>query len=114
VTDEPLTPDGGTVVRPKEREEKRTRQVPLYNVILMNDDHHSFEFVIGVLQKALSYPQEKAFKLTEEAHSRGRAVVWTGPKEVAEFRVEQIQTFHEVRAHDGAKLGPLECYIEPV
>ena len=98
--------------KPKEREESRTRTIPPFNVILKNDDHHSFEFVINVLCKALNYDTQKAFLLTQEAHSSGRAVVWTGPKEVAEFKAEQIQTFHETRG-DGAKLGPLDCSIEP-
>ncbi len=97
----------------KEQQETQTRRIPPYNVVLMNDDYHSFEFVIDVLRKALGYNQQKAYQLTEEAHTSGRAIVWTGPKEVAEFKVEQIQTFHEIRPSDFAKLGPLDCTIEP-
>ncbi len=95
------------------REGKRVRRVPPFNVILENDDHHSFEFVLDVLRKALGYTQERAFQLTLQAHTTGRAVVWTGPKEVAELKADQIRTFHEIRALDGAKLGPLGCTIEP-
>ncbi len=101
-----------TTTKPIEREESETRLLPPYNVILMNDDVHSFEFVISVLRKAIGCDEPRAFQLTEQAHSRGRAVIWTGAKEVAEFKVEQIRTFHETRA-DGAKLGPLDCDIEP-
>jgi ATP-dependent Clp protease adaptor protein ClpS len=105
----------GTVLttKPKEREETRTRRVPPYNVILENDDHHSFEFVVDVLRKVLGCPVERAVQLTFEAHTTGRAVIWTGPKEVAELKVEQVQTFNEIRAQDNAKLGPLGCSIEP-
>jgi ATP-dependent Clp protease adaptor protein ClpS len=95
-----------------EQEETHTRTVPPYHVILRNDDFHSFEFVINVLRKAVGCDHPRAFQLTEEAHTRGRSIVWTGPKEVAEFKVEQIRTFHETRL-DGAKLGPLDCDIEP-
>jgi ATP-dependent Clp protease adapter protein ClpS len=80
---------------------------------LHNDDHHSFEFVIAVLRKALGFEEAKAIQLTSQAHTSGRAIVWTGAKEVAEFKVEQIQTFHETRERDNAKLGPLTCTIEP-
>ena len=97
---------------PKTGDETATRRIPPYNVILENDDYHSFEFVIGVLQKALGYSVERAFQLTHLAHDSGRAVVWTGPKEGAELKAEQIQSFHEDRA-DGTKFGPLGCYIEP-
>jgi ATP-dependent Clp protease adaptor protein ClpS len=103
-------PDTATTTQP--REETRTRRVPPYNVILENDDHHSFQFVVEVLCKALGYSVARAFQLTEQAHTSGRAVVWTGPKEVAELKADQIITFHEARA-DGIKLGPLGCTIEP-
>ena len=58
VTTDPL-PDVIVTAKPKTREETRTRQVPPYNVILENDDHHSFEFVIGVLQKAIGFSPER-------------------------------------------------------
>jgi ATP-dependent Clp protease adaptor protein ClpS len=106
----PDSPDVATITEP--REETRTRRVPPYNVILENDDHHSFEFVVQVLVKALGYSLERAFQLTEQAHTTGRAVVWTGPREVAELKADQISTFHEARA-DGTKLGPLGCTVEP-
>ncbi len=95
------------------REETRTRHVPPYHVILANDDNHSMEFVIEVLGKALGYSVERSFELMMLAHTSGRAVVWTGPREVAELKAEQIQTFHEVRQRDGANLGPLGCTVEP-
>ena len=94
------------------REETRTRLLPPYHVILENDDHHSMEFVIDVLCKVLGCAAEHAYLLMMEAHTSGRAVIWTGPKEVAELKAEQVQTFHETRA-DGRQLGPLGCVIEP-
>jgi ATP-dependent Clp protease adaptor protein ClpS len=102
-------------VAPKTREEEstKTRRVPPYNVILLNDDHHSIEFVVEVLQKALGFNQQRAVLLTLQAHTEGRSVVYTGTKEVAELKAEQIQTFHEVRERDGANLGPLGVSIEP-
>ena len=102
-----------TTVKPAERERTETRRIPPYNVILENDDHHSFDFVVEVLGKALAYTKEHAVRLTLQAHNTGRAVVWTGPKEVAELKREQIQTFHEIRATDQAPLGPVGCVIEP-
>jgi ATP-dependent Clp protease adaptor protein ClpS len=89
-----------------------TRRVPPYNVILENDDHHSMEFVVEVLCKALGCAVERAVEFTLRAHHTGRAVVWTAPREVAELKAEQIKTFHEVRA-GGRDLGPLGCVVEP-
>ena len=95
------------------REETHTRRVPPYHVILENDDHHSMEFVIAVLGKALGYSPERSFQLMMQAHTTGRAVVWTGPREVAELKADQVRSFSETRERDGARLGPLGCTIEP-
>jgi ATP-dependent Clp protease adaptor protein ClpS len=113
MSSDPALPETQVRAKPKSDAKTRTRRVPPYNVILENDDHHSFEFVVGVLVKALGYSLERAFQLTNQAHSAGRAVVWTGPKEVAELKAEQIQTFHETREIDQKQLGPLGCTIEP-
>jgi ATP-dependent Clp protease adaptor protein ClpS len=101
-----------TTTKPKEHEETKVRRLPPYNVILENDDHHSFEFVMGVLQKALGYNEQKCYELTLLAHTSGQAVVWTGSKEVAELKMEQMLSFHEIKAN-GQKLGPLGVRIEP-
>jgi len=105
-------PDTMVSTKTKEKEDTKTGLLPPYHVILENDDHHSFEFVVDVLRKALGFNEQRAFLLTKEAHTKGRAVVWTGSKEVAELKLEQILTFHEIRI-DGRKLGPLGVTIEP-
>jgi ATP-dependent Clp protease adaptor protein ClpS len=111
-TELPL-PDVMVTTKPKSREQTHTRRIPPYHVILENDDHHSFGFVVEVLCKALGYTQVRAYELTLQAHHSGRAIVWTGPKEVAELKADQIRTFHEIRVPDGRQLGPLGCTIEP-
>jgi ATP-dependent Clp protease adaptor protein ClpS len=112
MSSESSLPETQVTTRSKEQTDKRTRRIPPYNVILDNDDYHSFEFVMEVLQKALGCNEQRARLFTTEAHTTGRAVVWTGTKEVAELKVEQIRTFEEIRT-DGSKLGPLGCSIEP-
>jgi len=109
--------DTATPVKEKRKrtakaEKPRTRRVPPYNVIIDNDDYHSFEFVITVLCKALGYAVERSYQLTLQAHTNGRAIVWTGPREVAELKAEQIRTFHE---HQPGRrpFGPLTCSVEP-
>jgi ATP-dependent Clp protease adaptor protein ClpS len=102
----------GITTKPKEREEVETRLLPPYHVILENDDHHSMEFVIDVLQKALGYNEQRSYQLMMLAHETGQAIVWTGSKEVAELKLEQMLSFHEARP-DGRKLGPLGVRIEP-
>ena len=98
--------------KPIEREEVEVRLLPPYNVILENDDHHSMEFVIEVLQKALGYNEQRSYQLMMLAHESGQAIVWTGSKEVAELKLEQMLSFHEHRPN-GQTLGPLGVRIEP-
>jgi ATP-dependent Clp protease adaptor protein ClpS len=107
-------PLAGAVITPKTlpSEDVEVRRVPPYNVILENDDHHSAQFVVEVLCKALGFSAERAYQLMLQAHTTGRAVVWTAPREVAELKAEQIQTFHEVH-NDGRQLGPVGCSVEP-
>jgi ATP-dependent Clp protease adaptor protein ClpS len=103
-----------TEVLPQEEVIERTRPklLPPYNVILANDDHHSMEFVVEVLCKVLGCAPERAVILMIEAHTSGRAIIWTGSKEVAELKRDQVLTFHEMR-ENGRDLGPLGCTIEP-
>jgi ATP-dependent Clp protease adaptor protein ClpS len=98
--------------KPIEKEETKTRRLPPYNLILENDDHHSMEFVMTVLQKVLGYNEQKSYQLMMLAHETGQAIVWTGSKEVAELKLEQMQSCHETRPN-GQKLGPLGVRIEP-
>lgn len=107
-----MTRDSGTTTAPDVDEVIKTRRIPPYNVILENDDHHSVGFVIEVLQKALGYSVERSYQLMLVAHTSGQSVVWTGTKEVAELKMEQMLSFHETRP-GGKNLGPLGVRIEP-
>lgn len=84
---------------------------PPYAVILHNDDWNKIDFVVAVLRKVFGYPEEKCSELTEEAHEKGRAVVWVGAMEVAELKAEQIQSCGpDPRV---AHAQPLQATVEP-
>lgn len=110
---EPNRESSATSTKSRPRNAPRPKLLPPYHVILLNDDDHSFEFVVEVLRQVLGVSTERGIELAHEAHTRGRAVIWTGPLEVAELKAEQVSTFHEIRQRDGAKLGPVGCSIEP-
>jgi ATP-dependent Clp protease adaptor protein ClpS len=92
---------------------KRKRQ-PNYAVVIENDDQHTFDYVIDVLQRICGHGPQKAYELTLEAHSRGRAVVWTGAREVAELKCEQIRGFGPDGYAQRPVAFPLGTYIEPL
>lgn len=106
-------PDGPrlTTATPETGSEQKSKILPPYNVILENDDFHTQDFVIDVLRKVLHCPVEAAFELMMTAHEEGEAVIWTGPKEVAELKADQVKSFSQTI--NGKNLGPLGCRIEP-
>lgn len=55
-----------------------------YVVILYNDAHHGFDEVILQLQKATGYDVERCANVMFEAHTRGRAIAYTGTEETCE------------------------------
>jgi ATP-dependent Clp protease adaptor protein ClpS len=78
-----------------EKQEKigETKPYPNYRVILLNDDHNTFEHVAKCLQKHIPAMSEiKAWKLAQQVHTQGSAVVWVGPKEVAEMYYELLKS----------------------
>jgi ATP-dependent Clp protease adaptor protein ClpS len=66
---------------------------PPYNVILLNDDDHTYEYVIEMLGKLFGYPPEKAFQMAQEVDLTGRVVVYSGPLERAELKRDQIHAY---------------------
>jgi ATP-dependent Clp protease adaptor protein ClpS len=100
--------------KPIQQEETRTRFLPPYAVIVFNDDCHTFEYVMECFTKVFGYSQEKSFLLAQEIHVRGRGVVWSGSKEVAELKKEQIQgmgpDLYAIRRVD----WPLRVELEPL
>lgn len=82
-------------VRRKNRlkEKDKSKKEPRYNVILWNDDVHTFEYVIIMLHTLFGYPVEKGFQLAKEVHIRGRAVVFTSSLEQSEIKRDQILGF---------------------
>ena len=114
---DPLNDTGLTaVVEPKKRtdkeKEKRRKGVPRYNVLLWDDDDHSYEYVIVMLRELFGHPIEKCFELTKTVDTAGRAVVLTTTKEHAELKQDQI---HAYGKDEGIKTcqGSMTASIEP-
>lgn len=67
--------------------------LPLYKVILHNDDVHEASFVARSLVKAVpSLSYEEAWQIMFTAHTTGFAVVIVCPMESAEYYQERIQS----------------------
>lgn len=97
-----------------EATEERTRHKPPYAVVVLNDEHHTQDYVVGVLMKVFKYPLEKAAKLMFTAHHEGRVIVWTGPLEVAELKRDQIRACGPDYFSSKKIAYPLGVELEPL
>jgi ATP-dependent Clp protease adaptor protein ClpS len=73
-----------------------------WQVIVLNDDHNTFQgvaFALSSVVPGVSY--EAGMKLAEKIHSTGQAIVWSGLKEQAELYWEQLRD-------QGLTMAPLE------
>jgi ATP-dependent Clp protease adaptor protein ClpS len=74
-------------------QEQKTRRQPPYHVILLNDDDHSYEYVIEMLKQLFGHPVEKGYQLAKVVDTQGRAVVCTTSLERAELKRDQIHAY---------------------
>ncbi len=101
-----------TVTAPRETTGRKTENLPPYNVILLDDDDHSYEYVILMLKKVFGHPVEKGYKLAQEVDATGRVVVATTHLEHAELKRDQIQNFGPDPLIPRCK-GSMSATVEP-
>lgn len=103
-----------TLTEPKTALAQRnaTRRQPPYHVIILNDEVHTFEYVIELLAKLFGHPRTRGEALAWTIHTQGRAVVLTTHKELAELKREQVLAYGP-DPRMAKSNGPLGCYIEP-
>jgi ATP-dependent Clp protease adaptor protein ClpS len=89
----------------------KTKRQPPYHVILLNDEEHTFEYVIELLLKLFKHSKPVAEELTLRIHLTGRAIVLTTHRELAELKREQVLAYGADPRMSVSK-GPLGCYIE--
>ncbi len=104
-----------TCTRPDEktRASRDTRRLPPYRIILLDDNDHTYEYVIEMLEKLFCCTKEQAFLLAAEVDMTGSVVLDTTTKERAEFKQQQIHGYGaDWRLARCA--GSMTCLIEPV
>ena len=90
----------------------RPKRQPRYHVVLWNDDDHTYQYVIAMLQKLFGHPPEKGYQLAKEVDSQGRVIVLTTTREHAELKRDQIHAFGADRLLARSK-GAMSASIEP-
>ena len=73
-----------------------------WRVIVLNDDHNTFEGVAGALSTVLpGVSYDKGMAMANRIHNTGQAIVWSGQRELAEHYWEQLNG-------RGLTMAPLE------
>ena len=67
----------------KEKQKQAIKPPTLHNVVFLNDDFTSFEFVVDCLVSIFGKTEEQATMLAKSIHNSGKAVVGTYTKDIA-------------------------------
>jgi len=73
-----------------------------WNVIVLNDDHNTFQGVAAALAAVIpGVTYEQGLRIADRIHNAGQAIVWSGLREPAEL-------YWEALAERGLTMAPLE------
>ncbi len=105
-----------TTTSPTVLPETGTRQseelTPLFHVVLLDDDEHTYDYVVEMLIKIFCLSVEAAFRNAVEVDTTGRTIVITCEREQAEFGRDQIQSYG-ADPRMAASKGSMSAIIEP-
>jgi ATP-dependent Clp protease adaptor protein ClpS len=93
-----------TITPPKERTRRSdgTGLGAAWRVIVLNDDHNTFEGVAFALAQIIpGVDYDRGMALANRIHSSGQAIVWSGHRELAELYHSQLEGY-------GLTMAPLE------
>ena len=84
----------------------------LYHVILLNDEDHTYEYVIEMLRKLFGVTETKAYSHAVEVDTRGTTILITCDLEKAELKRDQIHSYGP-DPRMPRSLGSMAAVVEP-
>ena len=101
-----------TTDKPDVSRETRDQLTPLFNVVLLDDDDHTYEYVVEMLQKLFIMSAGEAFDHAVEVDNTGRTIVMTCEREQADFGRDQIHAYGADWRMPRSK-GSMSAIVEP-
>jgi ATP-dependent Clp protease adaptor protein ClpS len=101
-----------TIASPGTRLENLDQQVPVYNVVLLDDAEHTYDYVVEMLEKLFALSESDAWNRAVEVDSTGRTIVITCELPAAEFGRDQIHAFGADWRMPSSK-GSMSAIVEP-
>ena len=99
-------------VKPVTKEEREQQHGRLFHVVLLDDDEHTYDYVVEMLQKLFMLPAHVAFQHAVEVDTTGRTIVITCERPQAEFGRDQIHAYGADPRMPKSK-GPMSAVIIP-
>jgi ATP-dependent Clp protease adaptor protein ClpS len=90
----------------------RDQLTPVYRVVLLDDNDHTYDYVIEMLQKIFIFTLEQAYRHAEEVDRCGRTVLITCELREAEYARDQIHSYGPDWRLPRSK-GPMSAVVEP-
>ncbi len=106
------SPNRGTSTLEREEVSSKRKPLPPWNVVLLDDDDHTYEYVILMLQKLFGHPVEKCYLMAKEVDTAGRVVVYSTHRERAELERDRIHAYGADPRLPRCK-GSMSAIIEP-
>jgi len=82
-----------TSVLPEIENNSTSEVQPLYHVILLNDEDHTYDYVVEMLSKIFKISETTAFAHAVEVDTKGTTIVLTCELSKAELKRDQIHTY---------------------
>ena len=100
------------VALPEVEGETSNQLQPLYHVILLNDEDHTYDYVIEMLQKIFGFTESKALSHAVEVDTKGTTILLTCELEKAEHKRDLIHSYGPDWRLPRS-LGSMAAVIEP-
>lgn len=97
---------------PEVEQRQHDELTPLYNVVLLDDNTHTYDYVIEMLMRLFFMSQVDAFRHAVEVDTTGRTIVITCELAMAEFARDQIRSYGPDPRMPESK-GSMAAIIEP-
>src|SRR5437867_4262508 len=78
---------------PEVEDETSDQLQPLYHVILLNDDDHTYDYVIEMQQEIFGFSESKAYSRAVEVDTMGTTILLTCDLEQAERKRDLIHSY---------------------
>ncbi len=104
---------GQQTTQPVVQTENKPKRQPRYNVVLWNDEDHTYEYVMLMLLELFGIARELGFKLATKVDNNGRAICLTTTREHAELKRDQIHAYGKDELIANCQ-GSMYATIEPV